>query len=169
MCCLVTTLHFKLIRIHSKQKNSIRSILASTAFAEVLHWSRNTCTTNCRLCGSGERNEAHKRAKVNYNRTMMQELEQLQWAKRHISEQSNFKQWRKFKLESLSSYACWRYWLVVVSKSVDQSISRKLIIRAFLSWGIPTQTVQSIGIIVINSKETRVVTYSTPADILVAI
>jgi len=38
--------------------------------------------------GSGERNGAQRRAKINFGKTMIQTLELLQLAKRHISGQS---------------------------------------------------------------------------------
>jgi len=47
--------------------------------------SRSSATTNCHLCGSGERNGEQRRANVSFGRTMMQALELLQLVKRHIS------------------------------------------------------------------------------------
>jgi len=81
------TLHFVLLpvlwtlRATIQAKNTVRSASASTALAQVSHQSHNTRTANCHLRGSGERNRAQRRTKVNFGRTMMQALELLQLAK----------------------------------------------------------------------------------------
>jgi len=54
--------------------------------------SHNLLTTNRHLCGSGERNRAQRRTKVSLGLTMMQVLELLQLAKRHILAQSDIEQ-----------------------------------------------------------------------------
>jgi len=73
---------------------------ASTALAQVPHRSHSACTVNCHLCGSGERNGAQRRTKVSF---MMQALELLRLAKRHISGQSNIEQCKN-QIYSLSAY-----------------------------------------------------------------
>ena len=44
------------------------------------------------VCGSGERNGVQWRTKVSFGKTIMQALELLQLAKRHVSGQSNVEQ-----------------------------------------------------------------------------
>jgi len=44
------------------------------------------------ILGSGEKNGEQRRAKVSFGRTMMQALELLRLAKRHVSGQSNIEQ-----------------------------------------------------------------------------
>ena len=48
-------------------KNNTRSATASPALTLALHWSHNTCTVNCHICGSGERNGAQKRTKASFS------------------------------------------------------------------------------------------------------
>ena len=55
-------------------KNNLKSAPAITALAQVLHRSHNARTTNRHLCGSGERNGAQRRAKVSFDKAMMQVL-----------------------------------------------------------------------------------------------
>jgi len=76
----------------SQAKNNIRSTPASSALTLVMHRSHNTCTANHRLRGSGERNRAQRRTKVSFGRTMMQALELLWLAKRHLSGQNDIEQ-----------------------------------------------------------------------------
>jgi len=58
------------------------------------------CTANRQLCSSGERNGAQKKTKVSFGKTMMQTLELLQLAKRHVLQQSDIKQ---YKIKSIAS------------------------------------------------------------------
>ena len=51
-------------------------------------------TANHHLRGKGERNGVQRRTKVSFNRTMMQALERLQLAKRHVSRRSDVEQRR---------------------------------------------------------------------------
>ena len=67
-------------------------LLAGSALTLVFHQSHNAFTVNHHLWGKGERNEAQWRTKSSFGRTMMQELELLRLAKRHISGQSNVEQ-----------------------------------------------------------------------------
>jgi len=67
-------------------KNSIRNTPVSTALIQVLYGSHNTCYTNYHLCSKGERNGAKM---LSFIRNMMQALELLRLAKRHVSGQSD--------------------------------------------------------------------------------
>ena len=66
-------------------KNSVINAPANTALTQVLHRSHNTHATNCHLCSKGEITGAQMRTKVSFGRAMMQALELLRMAKRHIS------------------------------------------------------------------------------------
>ena len=78
---------------------SIKSVpTSSTAFTQVSHQSHNGCTTNYSLCGKGEINGSQRRTKVSFSRTMMQVLELLRLAKRHILGQSDFDQLQHYRV-----------------------------------------------------------------------
>ena len=95
-------------------QNNVRSTPASSALTLVLHRSHNMHITNRHLRGSGERNGAQRRTKVSF---MMQVLELLWLAKRHISRWSNAKQWRN-QACSFSHYQ--------VTALIRQSVSRSV-------------------------------------------
>ena len=93
----ITMLFFQLLWTHWATflaKNSKRSILASTAFTQVSHWSHNSRAANHHQRYSRERKEAQRRTKISFGRTMMQALEQLWLVKRHVRKWSNIKQQR---------------------------------------------------------------------------
>ena len=69
-------------------KNNVRIPPACTG---VSHQSHNAHTTNCHLCGKGERNGIQRRTKVSLVEPAM---ELLRLAKRHISGRSDIEQWR---------------------------------------------------------------------------
>ena len=91
------TLFLKLLQalwVIVQAMNSIRNAPASIALTQVLHWSHNAHTTNHHLCAKVERNGTQRRTKVSFDKTMMQVLELLWLAKRHILGLSNAEQWR---------------------------------------------------------------------------
>ena len=74
-------------------KNNISSTLASSSLTLVSHWSLNTYSANRHLHAKGERNGVPGRTKIS-GRAMMQALELLWLAKRHISGRSDVEQSR---------------------------------------------------------------------------
>ena len=94
-------------------KNKVRSAFVSTALAEVLYWSHNACTANCHLhctyMAVEKRNEAQRRTKVSPNRTIMQALELLRLAKRHIFWWNDMEQY-KHQAHSLSGDRVTLFW-----------------------------------------------------------
>ena len=112
----ITTHHFQLLRtfwatVHAT--NNIRSAPASSVLTQVSHWSHNAYTANCHLHGSGERNGEQRRTKVSFDRTMMQALELLRLAIRHVSTHWTVKK----SSQPLSSYSCLK---ALVRQSVSQ-------------------------------------------------
>jgi len=73
-------------------KNNVTSAPVSTGLTKVSHRSHYTCTANRHLCGKGERNGIQRRTKVSFGRTMIQAMELLRLAKRHISGRSDIEQ-----------------------------------------------------------------------------
>jgi len=67
------SLHRGALHFASSSSNILDSISTNNAHA-----------TNCHLHGSGESNEAQRRTKISFARTIMQVLELLQLAKRHV-------------------------------------------------------------------------------------
>ena len=59
---------------------------------KALHGRHNACTTNHHLHGKGERNGVQRITKVSFGRIMIQALEQLRLAKKHISGGSEVEQ-----------------------------------------------------------------------------
>ena len=90
--CFISLLAHQTCWATFQAKNNVKSTPASSALTLVSHRSQNVCTTNRHLRRSGERNGAQRRTKVSFGRTMMQALELLQLAKRHVSRQSNVEQ-----------------------------------------------------------------------------
>ena len=88
------SLHFVLLPVlwtcwsTFQAKNNVRSTSVSSSLTLVSHRSHNLCTVNCHLRGSGERNGTQRKTKLSFGRTMMQTLELLLLAKRHVSTQS---------------------------------------------------------------------------------
>ena len=74
-------------------KSNKRSTPASTTFTQFSHQSHKVHTANCLPSDSGERNEAQRRSKITFGRSMMQTLELL-YIKGHVSGWSNVEQWR---------------------------------------------------------------------------
>jgi len=111
------------------QAKNVRNASASTALAQVLHWSHNVCTTNCHLHGSGERNGAQRRTKVSFGRIMMH-WSYCGWRKGTFQDEamSNSAKIHSIALvviklrlsEGISKWVC--EW---VSEWVSQSVSRK--------------------------------------------
>jgi len=66
-------------------KNIARSTHACTTVTQVSHRSHNAHTATRHLRGKGKRNGVQMRTKVSFGRTMMQALELLHLAKRHVS------------------------------------------------------------------------------------
>ena len=89
LLCLVSLLVVQTCWATLQAKNNVSSVPASSTLTLVSHRSHNAHTTNCHLRGKGERNGAQRRTKLSFDRTMMQALELLQLAKRHISGQSD--------------------------------------------------------------------------------
>ena len=83
--CFVSLLALQTCWAMFQAKNNIRSAPASSALTLVLQQSHKTYTTNHHQRSSGERNEAQRRTKVSFGRTMMQALELLRLAKRYVS------------------------------------------------------------------------------------
>ena len=79
-------LYFVLVLSNILQNILSKSIAAITAVTKSSMKPRSRATTNCHLCGihSGEKNGKQRRTKVSFGRTMMQALELLWLAKRHI-------------------------------------------------------------------------------------
>jgi len=69
----------------------------------VSHQSHNVCTANHHLYGSGERHSKQRRTKVRFSRVVMQALELLWLAKRHVSGQIDIKQCKN-QAHSFSGY-----------------------------------------------------------------
>ena len=69
--CITT---FCFVSSFSNMLSTIPSTPASSALTLVSHQSHNACTTNGHLCDNGERNGTQRRTKVNFGRTIMQEL-----------------------------------------------------------------------------------------------
>ena len=65
--------------------NNIRSAPASSALTLVSHQKHNMVTANRHLYGSGERNGAQTKTKVNFGRTRIQALELLRLSVRSFS------------------------------------------------------------------------------------
>jgi len=117
--------------------NNTRSIPASSALTQVSHWSHNRRTANRHQHGSGERNGEWRRTKVSFSRTMMQALELLWLAKRHISGGSDMEQCKN-QARSLSGYwvtLVYRHYYVSewVSQSVCLSVENSTKILKFCS------------------------------------
>ena len=92
---------------HSKQR--ITWEVPLPAITQVSHWSHNAHTANHHLRGSGERNEVQRRTKASFCRTMIQTLELLWSAKRHVLGRSHIKQYKN-QAHSLSSYRVRLVW-----------------------------------------------------------
>ena len=73
-------------------KNNLRSALANSSLTLVSHRSHNTRTANRHLRAKGERNGVQRRTNISFGRAMMQALEPLRLAERHILGQSNIEQ-----------------------------------------------------------------------------
>ena len=81
-----------LLDLRCQAKNNVRSTPASSALILVSHQSHNRRTTNRHLRDCGERNGAQRRTKISFGRTMMQTVELLRLAKRHVLGQSDVEQ-----------------------------------------------------------------------------
>ena len=106
--------------------SSKRHTSAITAVTNSSMKSWCSTTANRHLRSSGQRSAEQRRTKVSFSRTMMQALELLQLAKRHISGQSDVEKWRN--QGCLSSYACLKAsvrgeW---VSQSVENLTKHKI-------------------------------------------
>jgi len=99
-------------------KNNVRRPTC-TALTKVSHQSHNVHTANRHLRSKGERNGVQRRTKVSFGRTMMQALELLRLAKRHISGWSDIEQWRN----QACSYSHYRVSLVWRHQGGRESVS----------------------------------------------
>ena len=103
-----------------KQKDSVikPSAIAAVTKSSMKSWS--SATANCHLCCSGKRNGEQRVTKLSFDGTMMQALELLRLAKRHVSGWSGIEQWRN-QAHSLSSYRIRLFWR---HQSVRYSVSQ---------------------------------------------
>ena len=77
---------------------------------------QNAHIANCCLHGSGETNGEQRRTEVSFDRIIIQALELLRLPKRHISGQSNVKQWRN----RACSFCHYSFLKALVSESVSR-------------------------------------------------
>ena len=89
-----TSSYFEHFWVPLQVKNNVRSTSASTALTQASHQSHNAHITNHHLHGKREMSGAQRRSKVSFGRTMMQALELLRLAKRHILGWSDDEHWR---------------------------------------------------------------------------
>ena len=92
----ITSDYASVLAILNTLGNTPRKRIAEEMPMLALHLpkSNNALTANYHLCSSGERNTAQRRTMINIGRTMMQALELLQLAKRHILEWICIELWR---------------------------------------------------------------------------
>ena len=102
-------------------KDSVRNTSAITAVTNSSMKSWCSTTANRHLRSSGQRSAEQRRTKVSFSRTMMQALELLQLAKRHILGQSDEDQW-KDQAYSLSHFWVMLVWRHYISQLVENSL-----------------------------------------------